>query len=43
MEAPSLHDRVIAGTLPPLAERLPEHPLVVTPFESPGSMAARGT
>jgi peptide/nickel transport system substrate-binding protein len=35
-EAPMLAERVAAGTLPPLAERLPVDPEVVTPFESIG-------
>ncbi|WP_421726046.1 ABC transporter substrate-binding protein [Bauldia sp.] len=35
-EAPELAAQVAAGTLPPLAERLPANPLVVTPFEQPG-------
>ena len=35
-EAPTLVTLVKAGTLPPLAQRLPEHPLVVTPYEAPG-------
>ena len=36
-EAPALKAEVEAGTLPPLAERLPAHPLVLTPLESVGS------
>lgn len=36
IEAPSLADRVAAGTLPPLEERLPKVPLVVTPLEAVG-------
>lgn len=36
MEAPMLAEMVAAGTLPPLAERLPEHPMVITPVESLG-------
>lgn len=36
-EAPVLADQVTAGTLPPLAERLPENPAVVTPFEQTGA------
>lgn len=36
MEAPMLSAQVAAGTLPPVAERLPEDPLVVTPWEQPG-------
>ena len=35
-EAPMLADQVAAGSLPPVAERLPENPIVVTPFESVG-------
>src|SRR5882724_3469740 len=35
-EAPVLADMVKAGKLPPVAERLPEHPRVVTPVEKPG-------
>ncbi len=35
-EAPMLAERVAAGTLPPVSERLPAHPMVVTPFESVG-------
>ena len=35
-EAPMLAEQVAAGTLPPVAERLPENPLVVEPFESVG-------
>jgi peptide/nickel transport system substrate-binding protein len=35
-EAPMLADRVKAGTLPPVGERLPENPLVVTPTEQIG-------
>jgi peptide/nickel transport system substrate-binding protein len=36
-EAPGLAEQVAAGTLPPVAERLPETPLVVTPLESIGT------
>ena len=32
MEAPALAEQVAAGTLPPLAERLPDEPYVVQPF-----------
>jgi peptide/nickel transport system substrate-binding protein len=32
-EAPMLAERVAAGELPPIAERLPVNPLVVTPYE----------
>lgn len=35
-EAPSLARRVAAGELPPVSERLPEHPLVVRPLEEIG-------
>ena len=35
-EAPILADMVSAGTLPPVAERLPVQPEVVTPLESTG-------
>ena len=35
-EAPPVTDLVAAGKLPPLAQRLPEHPLVVQPYEAPG-------
>ena len=35
-EAPILADQVKAGKLPPVAERLPEHPRVITPVEQPG-------
>ena len=35
-EAPQLADRVAAGELPPVAERLPEEPLVVTPADEIG-------
>ncbi len=35
-EAPQLKDLVDAGQLPPVAERLPENPLVVEPIESIG-------
>ncbi|MFK3781580.1 ABC transporter substrate-binding protein [Agrobacterium sp. NPDC089420] len=36
-EAPMLAEQVAAGTLPPLSERLPENPEVVTPFERIGA------
>ncbi|TDD68521.1 ABC transporter substrate-binding protein [Jiangella aurantiaca] len=36
LEAPMLSERVTAGELPPLAERLPERPLVVEPVEQIG-------
>lgn len=36
-EAPMLAERVANGTLPPLAERLPTSPEVVTPHESVGT------
>ncbi len=35
-EAPSLKERVDAGDLPPVGERLPENPLVVEPLDSMG-------
>jgi peptide/nickel transport system substrate-binding protein len=35
-EAPELAELVAAGTLPAAAERLPVHPVVVTPFEGIG-------
>lgn len=35
-EAPMLAERVAAGELPPVEERLPENPLVVEPIESIG-------
>ncbi|WP_395679337.1 ABC transporter substrate-binding protein [Inquilinus sp.] len=35
-EAPALAAEVSAGKLPPVAQRLPEHPLVVTPLEKVG-------
>jgi peptide/nickel transport system substrate-binding protein len=35
-ESASLQAAVDAGTLPPVAERLPENPLVITPTERPG-------
>ena len=35
-EAPILAEMVAAGTLPPVEERLPDSPVVVTPFESVG-------
>jgi len=36
-EAPQLAERVAAGDLPPVAERLPEHPVVLTPAEQVGT------
>ena len=36
-EAPMLTDMVSAGTLPPVAERLPDQPEVVTPLEGVGA------
>jgi peptide/nickel transport system substrate-binding protein len=36
LEAPMLAEMVAAGTLPPVADRLPEEPLVVQPIESVG-------
>jgi peptide/nickel transport system substrate-binding protein len=35
-EAPILEERVTAGELPPVAERLPENPMVVTPHDRIG-------
>lgn len=35
-EAPALAEAVAAGTIPPLADRLPLNPMVVQPFESVG-------
>jgi peptide/nickel transport system substrate-binding protein len=35
-EAPMLAEQVTAGGLPPVAERLPENPITVQPFESVG-------
>src|SRR5512145_1292024 len=35
-EAPTLAEQVTAGTLPPVAERLPAEPLVITPLEGIG-------
>jgi peptide/nickel transport system substrate-binding protein len=35
-EAPTLAEQVAAGTLPPLAERLPANPMVVQPHETVG-------
>jgi hypothetical protein len=35
-EAPMLAERVRSGDLPPVSERLPEHPLVVVPMEEIG-------
>lgn len=36
-EAPVLAEQVAAGSLPPLAERLPVNPMVVEPFEAIGT------
>lgn len=36
-EAPELAAQVAAGTLPPVAERIPSNPLVVEPFDEPGT------
>lgn len=36
-EAPLLAERVAAGELPPLGERLPANPMVVTPVERVGT------
>ena len=35
-ESPALQAKVDAGELPPITERLPENPLVITPIERPG-------
>ncbi len=35
-ESPMLRARVAAGTLPPLAQRLPQDPMVVRPYAMPG-------
>ncbi|MFI7700381.1 ABC transporter substrate-binding protein [Nonomuraea sp. NPDC049480] len=35
-EAPALAELVKSGKLPPLAQRLPKNPLVVTPLQGPG-------
>lgn len=35
-EPPALAAQVKAGTLPPVGQRLPKDPMVVTPFEKPG-------
>lgn len=35
-EAPALAEQVAAGSLPPVAERLPENPVVTSPVESVG-------
>lgn len=40
-EAPALAERVAAGDLPPVEERLPESPEVVTPFESVGTYGGK--
>jgi peptide/nickel transport system substrate-binding protein len=36
VESPSLQAQVDAGELPPIAERLPENPMVITPTDRPG-------
>jgi peptide/nickel transport system substrate-binding protein len=36
-EAPMLHEMVMAGTLPPLDERIPAEPLVIEPFNEIGA------
>jgi peptide/nickel transport system substrate-binding protein len=36
-EAPALADRVAAGTLPPLAERLPKNPMIIQPVQEVGT------
>ncbi|MBX3013347.1 MAG: ABC transporter substrate-binding protein [Caldilineaceae bacterium] len=35
-EAPMLHEKVLAGELPPLEERLPAEPLIITPYNEIG-------
>jgi peptide/nickel transport system substrate-binding protein len=35
-EAPALHEMVLAGTLPPLEERIPAEPLVLEPYSEIG-------
>ena len=40
-EAPMLAERVGAGALPPVAERLPENPLVVVPMEEIGAYGGK--
>ncbi|MFB9661693.1 ABC transporter substrate-binding protein [Glycomyces mayteni] len=42
-EAPMLAERVEAGDLPPVEERLPKEPLVVTPAESSGQYGGTWT
>lgn len=42
-EAPALAEMVAAGTLPPLEERLPKDPAVVTPVESIGQYGGTWT
>lgn len=42
-EAPMLAEKVAAGQLPPLAERLPPEPLVVTPTNEVGTYGGRLT
>jgi peptide/nickel transport system substrate-binding protein len=42
-ESPVLAERVAAGELPPIAERLPIEPLVDNPFESVGTFGGRMT
>jgi len=42
-EAPVLAERVAAGELPPVAERLPLEPIVDNPFESVGTYGGRMT
>ncbi len=36
-ESAALKDQVARGALPPVAQRLPDTPLVITPFERPGA------
>lgn len=40
-EAPMLAERVAAGTLPPVAERLPKNPLVINPTNEVGTYGGR--
>ncbi len=41
-EPPALRDQVAAGTLPPMAERLPDQPLVLDPRKRGGSLGQYG-
>ena len=40
-EAPMLAERVAAGELPPVDDRLPSEPMVVKPFETIGTYGGR--